>query len=120
MQQKHFAYALLAIALTHAAVGLFLFANPLIQLVSLGWIGQINEDQLAIAASVWFMLFTLPLLMLVAQCWQKPTPVSPAVLWIGVVMAILGVSLMPDSGFWLVLVLCLWGLKPVAKSPSLS
>lgn len=97
---------LLGVAALHTAFGLWAFAPTLAELVAQGWIGTATRSAQAAAVS-WFMLFGAPLALL---AWLLPALQAagrPALLrqlgWGLLLLMLLGVSLMPASGFWLLL-----------------
>ncbi|MDT8998625.1 DUF6463 family protein [Paucibacter sp. APW11] len=103
---------LLGVAALHTAFGLWAFAPMLRQIVAAGWIGAATSSA-PLAAASWFMLFGAPLALL---AWLLPALQSaarPALLrqlgWGLLGLALLGISLMPASGFWLLLP-PVWGL----------
>ncbi|MEJ2041932.1 MAG: DUF6463 family protein [Reinekea sp.] len=105
MTQARFARFLLAITLGHLIVGSLLFAPYLAQLPTRGWVNATGPDFMEGSVAIWFMLFAWPLLLLVVQFWRSNAPVSRPFLWLCVIGSLFGVSLMPASGFWLILVL---------------
>jgi len=106
MTQKIFARFLLFIALGHLFVGLMLFFPYLMELPKLGWINSTGLHNLEGSVSVWFLLFTWPLIMIVIQFWNQEMIIKNSFLICGFIGSLIGISLMPASGFWLLLVLC--------------
>jgi hypothetical protein len=105
MSQHNFAKYLLLITLGHTSVGLFLFTGPLWTIVEMGWINVIGFDYLLGSSAVWFMLFSYPLWMIVVQFWGQNDKVKISFLIVAIIGGLLGASLMPNSGFWLILIL---------------
>jgi len=103
MKQSHFARLLLFIALGHLATGIALFAPYLAEIPSRGWVNSVGPNFLEGSLAVWFLLFSWPLLMLVIQFWNSADTVKKPLSWLCVTGSILGISLMPLSGFWLML-----------------
>lgn len=97
---------LLGVAALHTVVGLGLFFPVLLELVHRGWWDSVGEHPLR-AAVVWFLLFGAPLALL---AWTV-RPLQQTGQWRALrllgwgllALAALGGSLMPVSGFWLVL-----------------
>ncbi len=115
MTQALFARYLLAIALGHLIVGAFLFAPYLAEIPARGWVNATGPDNMEGAVAIWFMLFTWPLLLIVVQFWRSESKVSRPFLWLCVVGSLFGISLMPASGFWLMLILSGAGLARKRK-----
>lgn len=106
MKQKIFARFLLFIALGHISIGLMLFFPYLIELPKLGWVNSTGLHNLEGSVAVWFLLFAWPLIMIVIQFWNQEAHIKNSFLMSAILGSVLGVSLMPASGFWLLLVLC--------------
>jgi len=93
----------IGISIIHTAFALIFFRAGLDSIVKEGVFNTVGQDPLR-AASVWFLLFgfLLFILGLVLVAWEKstrtPLPVSAA--WGLLFLGILGVILMPVSGFW--------------------
>lgn len=111
MTKHRYAQYLLFITLGHFIIGLLLFQAPLLNIIASGWVNVVGPNNLHEAAAAWFMLFSWPLLMLVIQFWNKQENVSLAIIKAGIIGAVIGVSLMPMSGFWLMLMLNLLALN---------
>ncbi|WP_422380763.1 DUF6463 family protein [Marinicellulosiphila megalodicopiae] len=105
MKQKHFARFLLFITLGHLTVGVLLFGKQLLQIPKQGWVNVVGPNNLDVSVAVWFMLFAWPLLLIVIQFWNRDALVTKPFLLGCLTGSILGISLMPASGFWLLLVL---------------
>lgn len=105
-EQRWIGPCLLGVAALHTAVGLLLFTPVLAELLRLGWWDSVGGHALR-GAVVWFLLFGAPLALLatlvrplqqVAQ-WRALRHLG----WGLLALAAFGASLMPVSGFWLVL-----------------
>jgi hypothetical protein len=97
--------ALMGIAAVHLAFGLVVFWAKLAEIAARGVFNSVGTDP-EIGAVVWFVLFSAPfyLLGLLVDEMEKRGQQLPKTLgWGLLAMAVLGVVLMPDSGFWLVL-----------------
>jgi hypothetical protein len=119
MTQKLYARYLLAIAVLHFVIGLLIFSPYLLDMINLGWVFSAGKDHLENAVASWFMLFTWPLVMVVSMLWQRETTVPNSFLVIGMIGSLLGVSIMPDSGFWFLVVLnavALWQNRGVSNT----
>ncbi|MGM9513996.1 DUF6463 family protein [Roseateles sp. DB2] len=97
---------LLAVAAVHSLFGLLVFAPVLRAMVAQGWFDTVGADPLRGAVS-WFLLFGLPLALL-ALCigpLRQAGQVRRLRLmgWGLLGLGAVGASLMPASGFWLVL-----------------
>ncbi|MFQ3231603.1 DUF6463 family protein [Reinekea sp.] len=110
MTQHHYARVLLFISLGHLFVGVLLFYSVFIDIWQQGWINVVGPNFLLGSAAVWFMLFAWPLLLIVIQFWQQHVNLSRAFVIVATIGSIVGVSLMPASGFWLMLVLNVYAL----------
>jgi len=108
MKQKTFSRFLLFMVVCHSLIGLMLFWQYLIVLPQMGWINSVGPHFLEGAVAVWFMLFSWPLIMIVVLFWNSDALVSKSFSFVGIVGALVGVSLMPASGFWFMLILCLF------------
>lgn len=97
---------LLGVALIHTAVGLWLFHGTVAELWDLGWWDSVGEHPLR-GAVVWFFLFGAPLALLAGLVRPLQRAAQwPALRHLGwglLGLLALGASLMPVSGFWLVL-----------------
>lgn len=99
---------LMAVAALHTAFAAVVFAKPLGQIAAHGVWNGIDQDPVRRAA-VWFVLFGAVLALLggaVAGLERAGTPGQPALRPLGwglLALALLGIVLMPASGFWLAL-----------------
>ncbi|MCJ8312059.1 MAG: hypothetical protein HRU38_03895 [Saccharospirillaceae bacterium] len=110
MKQKIFARFLLFITVGHTLIGLIIFYPILIELPKLGWINSTGFHNLEGSVAVWFLLFAWPLFMITIQFWNQQVLIKNTFLICGFLGSIIGISLMPASGFWLLLILCAVGL----------
>ncbi len=105
-EQRWIGPYLLAVAALHTAVGLLLFTPVLAELLRLGWWNSVGDHALR-GAVVWFLLFGAPLALLawLVRPLQRAAqwPALRHLGWGLIALAALGASLMPVSGFWLVL-----------------
>lgn len=116
---------LLAVAALHMGYALVVFTEPLREIVRRGVLASVRHDP-QIGAVVWFVLFGLLFALLAwvvlqlerhggaaAAATQRPLGVGLLAL------AVLGIVLMPPSGFWLVLppALALCAARPTAFTP---
>ena len=98
---------LLAVAALHTLFGLLAFPQVLQQLWQLGVVNSVGADPLR-GAVVWFLLFGAPLALLawvLTPLERRPdsAPLLRQLGWGILLVAVLGIVLMPASGFWLVL-----------------
>lgn len=121
MTQKLYARYLLAIAVIHFVVGLLLFRPYLLNMINLGWVFSAGKDNLENAVASWFLLFTWPLVMVVAILWKSEIKVPNSFFIIGALGSLLGISIMPDSGFWFFAILNAVGLwqNKITRSPAI-
>lgn len=95
---------LVFVAAGHTVVGIMLFGNTYMEMISQGLVGTVTSEKTAAAA--WFLLFGFLLFItsiLIAVIEKQASLEIPKL--IGVLLFILttiGVILMPASGFWLV------------------
>lgn len=93
----------MATAVLHIVVGLIFAAQPLLAVVQNGFFNAVDPHFDRMAA-VWFLLFgpMLFLLGLFVQWALKETGKLPASIgWGLLLVSVVGVVLMPTSGFWL-------------------
>lgn len=105
-EQRWIGPYLLTVAALHTAVGLLLFTPVLMELLHLGWWDSVGAHPLR-GAVVWFLLFGAPLALLAILVRPLQQTAQWRALrhlgWGLIALAALGASLMPVSGFWLVL-----------------
>lgn len=95
---------LLGVAAIHTLFALVVFREPLLQLVSRGLVNAVGHDPMSNAVT-WFVLFGAAMAMLgqavdaAEQRGQVPGSLGVSVL----ALTLVGVVLMPASGFWLLL-----------------
>jgi hypothetical protein len=94
-----------AVALLHTVFGLVVFAPLLQRLLQQGWFNSVGTDPM-LNVAVWFLLFGAPLTLFavaVHSMEKNGEILAPKTLaWGLILLGLLGVSLMPASGFWLV------------------
>lgn len=97
---------LLAVATLHTAFALLVFGGIYRDLLARGLVNTVGADPM-VGASVWFALFGAPLALQALAITPLERAGDHAALrkqgWGLLLMALLGVALMPASGFWLVL-----------------
>ena len=97
---------IMGIAIFHTAVAFIFFREGLSSIVKSGVFNTVGQDPLR-AASVWFLLFGFILFILgmVLAAWEKSisTPLPASVGWGLLFVGVIGVVLMPLSGFWLII-----------------
>jgi cobalamin biosynthesis protein CobD/CbiB len=99
---------LLAVAALHTLFGLLVFTGPLRQLLRLGLFNAVGADPL-LSAVTWFLLFGAPLALLgqALSLLERRADVDASSLrplgWGLLALGLLGIVLMPASGFWLLL-----------------
>jgi uncharacterized membrane protein HdeD (DUF308 family) len=101
-------YWLIAVSMLHVLVGVWVFAEPLMQIVQDGWFNTVAPNPLAPfydrEDAFWFLMLT-PFLVSIGQLcfWSHANNVVlPQFLgWMLLLTAIVGVSLEPISGCWL-------------------
>lgn len=97
---------LIAVAALHTAVAFLMLRQPLLTLVERGVFNSVGQDPVA-AATAWFLLFGLLLAVLALAITPLERLGATAALtrlgWGVLLLSMLGVLLMPASGFWLAL-----------------
>lgn len=95
---------LIAVSLIHTAFAIAVFSNVLSSILERGVFNTVGEDPMT-GAVVWFVLFGVALFicgLAVSALEQSSThPLPKSLGWSLLVLAALGVILMPASGFWL-------------------
>lgn len=111
-------YWLIATSLIHLLVGAWLYAEPLADIGRNGIFNAVDPE-FDRNAAFWFMMVA-PLLFTLGQlcCWAQAQGISlPAFVgWYLLAISVVGVVLMPISGFWLLIppaVLILLAARPV-------
>ena len=100
---------LCAVGVIHSLVGVMMFKDELLDMVRAGIVNSI-KDQMDLHAAFWFML-TGFLFIYIGWLWQKQIdrdkgPLSKFTASGMTLMTVAGVIIMPISGFWLLLPLC--------------
>jgi hypothetical protein len=95
---------LIGVSVIHTAFAMLLFSEVLLGVISRGLFDSVGTDPL-VGAVVWFVLFGALLFICGLAVWGLERVLDgalPASLgWSLLILALLGVILMPDSGFWL-------------------
>ncbi|MGL4622245.1 DUF6463 family protein [Chroococcidiopsis sp.] len=114
-------YWLYVTSIIHVLVGFWLYAEPLSNIAQSGFFNAVDPfcDR---NTAFWFLMF-VPLLFAIGQlcCWAHIQSITlPNFLgWCLLVTALVGIFLMPISGFWLLLipaVLIIIASRPVKSS----
>ena len=97
---------LIAVSAAHTLFAIFVFHSTLSSIIERGVFNTIGNDPMT-GAVVWFVLFGVVLFIcgLAVSALEKssPNPLPTSLGWSLLALSILGVVLMPASGFWLVL-----------------
>ena len=97
---------LIGVSLFHTVVAGLLFGQDLITVVQRGEFHIIGSDPIA-GAAIWFLLFGVLLflcgLAINALEQASPRPLPKAIGWALLALGLMGVMIMPMSGFWLAL-----------------
>ncbi|MCV2353741.1 DUF6463 family protein [Paucibacter sp. B2R-40] len=95
---------LMVVAALHTLFALVFLHQPLLDIVRRGVYNTVGQDPLT-AAAVWFLLFAAPLAMQALAITSLERSGQNAALrrqaWGLLALSLLGVILMPESGFWL-------------------
>jgi len=97
---------LIAVSVVHTIFGLVVFSEPLVSIVRRGVFNSVGTDPLT-GAVVWFLLFGFALFLAglsIAELERQSTrPLPRSLGWALLFVILVGVVLMPVSGFWLAL-----------------
>lgn len=113
--QKYLGYSLILIALLHQLVGLIIYQPALAEIINAGVFNTVNPPYWNRDAAFWFLMFGAVFLLLgMAVHWaQEKTGTIPAFMAWGILLiCLIGLTLMPASGFWLAIPVALVMLKP--------
>lgn len=105
---------LMSIAVLHEVVGLFVYSTPLQDILQAGFFNTINPPYWERDAAFWFLMFgaTLFLMGWVAQWMQDNIGSIPRFFSLGLLITcLIGVMMMPVSGFWLAIPVALMMLQ---------
>lgn len=95
---------LISVAALHTIAAFLIYGQVFMDIIARGVFNAINRDPLR-SAAIWFLLFGGPLLLLgitIHSLESKPGFTEASGLGLGILLCcILGVILMPVSGFWL-------------------
>lgn len=117
--KKYFGYTLIAIALLHQIVGLIVYQAVLLDILNAGLFNTINPPYWDRDAAFWFLMFGAVFLflgILIQWIYEQIAKIPKFMSWGILAIAVIGVSLMPASGFWLVIPPCLLMLREEAAS----
>lgn len=96
---------IIGVAIVHTLFAVVVFGQVLGSIVKDGVFDSVGEDPMR-AATVWFLLFgpVLFILGMVLASWEKNSslPLPKSTGWALLFLGVLGVVLMPVSGFWLI------------------
>ncbi len=103
-------YLLIITSILHFMGGFVFFPEPLAEIAQAGWWNAVSPDPLNLnyerEAAFWFMMIS-PLLFILGMlcCWIQEQQIKIPVFvgWILLVVTIIGIVIMPVSGFWLLL-----------------
>ncbi|OKH32548.1 hypothetical protein NIES2119_25760 [[Phormidium ambiguum] IAM M-71] len=103
-------YWLIATSILHVLINGWLFAKPLMDIVYGGWFNTVAPNPLAPfydrEIAFWCLMIT-PFLLVIGRlcCWAQTKAIAlPSFLgWILLLTAVVGVTLEPMSGFWLII-----------------
>jgi len=103
--KRQMGLTLILTGLLHTIVGLFVFMEQLEPLFTEGLWNTVKDGQFERGAAFWFMMFGF-LLMIVgylADWLMKRKEIAPpaAFGWMILIICVIGVIFMPNSGFWL-------------------
>ncbi|MFZ6681685.1 DUF6463 family protein [Undibacterium sp. Tian12W] len=110
---------LIIVAALHTIVAFLIYGQVFVGMLERGVFNTVNRDPLRSAAT-WFLLFGGPLFLLgicINSLEQKPDFTEAGMMGLGILLcSILGVILMPVSGFWLAMpaAIALMNLRPCA------
>lgn len=105
---------LMAIAILHELVGVFFYSNALMDIVQAGFFNTINPPYWERDAAFWFLMFGITLFLMgwVAQWMLDNTHTIPKFFSLGLlIMCLIGVLMMPASGFWLAIPVAIMMLR---------
>lgn len=103
-------YLLIITSILHFIGGFVFFPEPLAEIAQAGWWNAVSPDPFNLnyerEAAFWFMMIS-PLLFLIGMlcCWiqEQQIKIPAFVGWSLLVVTIIGIAIMPVSGFWLLL-----------------
>lgn len=103
---KRLGIALMAVAVLHQIVGIIVYHEALTAIIRAGVVNTINPPWWDRDAAFWFLMFGALLFVYGAMThWLLKRDLPLPAFWGGslAVMCVVGVTLMPASGFWLAL-----------------
>lgn len=104
--QKYLGYSLIAIAILHQLVGLYFYQPALAEIFQAGFFNTVNPPYWNRDAAFWFLMSggLLLLLGLTVHWMQATTGTIPVFMaWGLLLVCLFGVTMMPSSGFWLII-----------------
>lgn len=108
MTNRLFGLLLITLALIHQLVGLYEFHASLFEAISMGWWNSQDRAELMRAVMLWFFVSGF-LIALWGEAMRRRTgPVSVVEWGGGALLSLAGATAIPVSGFWLVMLVCLW------------
>lgn len=110
MKQKTFAKFLLLIACCHFLLGILIFKSQLLTMINLGWININGPDYIEESLAFWFLIFSLPLGVLVIQFWNQNEVVPTKTIVALLLLSLIGGISAPVGGFWTLTILCVVAL----------
>ncbi|GAB5491778.1 MAG: DUF6463 family protein [Phototrophicaceae bacterium] len=116
--RKRLGTILMAIAVLHEVVGLFVYSTPLQDIFQAGFFNTINPPYWERDAAFWFLMFGVTLFLMgwIAQWMLNNIGIIPKFFSFGLlIMCIIGVMMMPASGFWLAIPVALMMLQAPSK-----
>jgi Family of unknown function (DUF6463) len=97
---------LIGVSVLHTAFAAIVFGNVLISIATQGFFNTVGKDP-TIAAAVWFVLFGAVVfisgLAISGLEQTSSAPVPKSIGWSLLALSVVGIVLMPASGFWLVI-----------------
>ncbi|MBE2193380.1 MAG: hypothetical protein IAE83_04325 [Anaerolinea sp.] len=115
---KRLGIALMAIAVLHQIVGIIVYYEPLAAIIGAGVVNTINPPWWDRDAAFWFLMFGALLFVYGAMThWLLKHEVPLPVFWGGglAVICVVGVILMPASGFWLALPVAVYMVRSAGR-----
>lgn len=115
----HAGIMMMWIAVIHNVVGVMIFFAPLIDIAQAGVLDTVKPPHIERGLAAWFLLSGCLMFMLggLMHWAYKHTHTLPHSLgWMSIGFGLLGVILMPASGFWLLIPVCIGIFQaPIAK-----
>lgn len=102
--RKRIGIILMAIAVLHEVVGIFFYGSTLVEIINAGFFNTINPPYWQRDAAFWFLMFGVMLFLYgwaVDWSLRELNYVPTFLSWGLLLICIIGVMMMPASGFWL-------------------